>query len=293
MIVVFGTICLDRLRSVQSIPRPGGYVEIRRERLFLGGEAANTACALDEWGAQVRLTGNAIGNDEAGRLLLSLAEERNQNVRVQSSIETPYCDIYVTPDGERTMFGYGFSTLAPAVSLQQRLPKSGWFTTDMNLGRTAREAARQASEAGLTTYLMDFIEPNDAVPAGGWWQSSTDWVGERGNVVLNLEEVQSRADKFGCHAVLTDAEHGLYYASPDNAVKLNAFKAPKVVDGTGAGDRFRAAMLYALSNSWQVHEALLFAAGAGALKVGQEGGSARAQPVQEIRDFVGLAELIH
>ena len=55
MIVVFGTVCLDRIMQVASLPPEGGYVEIERELLMLGGEAANTALALQTWGAQIEL----------------------------------------------------------------------------------------------------------------------------------------------------------------------------------------------------------------------------------------------
>ena len=68
-VLVFGTVCLDRLRTVGSIPEPGGYVEILDEELFLGGEAANTACALHEWGVSIALMPNPIGTDEAGRFI--------------------------------------------------------------------------------------------------------------------------------------------------------------------------------------------------------------------------------
>lgn len=49
MVVVFGTVCLDRILRVARLPGHGGYVEIDDEVLMLGGEAANTALALQTW----------------------------------------------------------------------------------------------------------------------------------------------------------------------------------------------------------------------------------------------------
>lgn len=61
MIVVFGTVCLDKVRRVPALPRKGGYVEIESETSYLGGEAANTAVMLARWRADVVLAGNSIG----------------------------------------------------------------------------------------------------------------------------------------------------------------------------------------------------------------------------------------
>ncbi|MCX7800475.1 MAG: hypothetical protein N2109_09060, partial [Fimbriimonadales bacterium] len=69
MVVVFGTVCLDRVRRVPALPEAGGYVEILEERLLLGGEAANTARHLAAWGVPVALAGNGLGGGGEGRLL--------------------------------------------------------------------------------------------------------------------------------------------------------------------------------------------------------------------------------
>src|ERR1017187_6727289 len=109
MICVFGTVCLDRIRHVQRIPVPGAYVEVDSEVLALGGEAANTASHLARWGVHAELHGNSLAADAPGVLLESFLAERGlayqtREVNVEA---TPVCDVYVTPDGERTMFGLG------------------------------------------------------------------------------------------------------------------------------------------------------------------------------------------
>lgn len=279
MIVVFGTICLDRLRFVSHLPAAGEYVEVDRELLVLGGEAANTACALQDWGIPFELIGNVAANlDNRERLASDLL-----------TANAPICDIYITPSGERTMFGFGFRNLGIGVEVPERWPAEGWFSADMNLGETARAAACAARNAGLNTYLMDFLEPDDHFEPGDWWQSSTDWVGERGNRAVNLAEVQRRAET-GVHAVLTDAERGVYYASPlGQTLEVQPPRAPSQVDATGAGDRFRAAMLYALYHRWEVEPALKFASAAGALKVGKVSGNPEADSVSEILRISGLS----
>ena len=42
-VIVYGTVCLDVIWRVKSLPQPGEYVRILEERKVIGGEAANTA----------------------------------------------------------------------------------------------------------------------------------------------------------------------------------------------------------------------------------------------------------
>ena len=41
MILVYGTICLDRVYRIENLPKLGGYAPILSEETFLGGEAAD------------------------------------------------------------------------------------------------------------------------------------------------------------------------------------------------------------------------------------------------------------
>jgi len=269
---VFGTICLDRLRRVPTLPAPGGYVEVQDEVTLLGGEAANTANALHTWGDPVKLCGNALGGGIEGELLASLLRERTLEASVAGlppeQPSTPVCDIYITPNGERTMFGRGFSAMEPEVTRDSLPLKAGkWFTAEPNMECASRQAARLAHAAGMRTYLMDFIREDDPVMPGSFWQSSTDWAGYRNNAQRNVQWVEEFVARTGCFAILSDGPNGFVAGSREYPVRSYApFPAPKVVDTTGAGDLFRAGMLHGLSRGWSLPECLRFAAVAGCLK---------------------------
>ncbi len=271
MIFVFGTICLDRLLRVPALPSAGGYVEITDETVNLGGEAANTATALVSWGVDVVLAGNSLGSGVDGALLSSLLREKGLPMDLlseQDDFTTPVCDIYVTPDGERTMFGKGFSTMRPIQSLESLPFVAGkWFTAEPNMGAVAREAVCAASEHGMKTYLMDFIQETDPVPEGSFWQSSTDWAGHRNNMQRNVQWVKAFVAKHGCFTILSDGPNGFVAGSPVLPVRTYPpYPAPEVVDTTGAGDMFRAGMLFGLENGWSISRCLQYAAAAGCLK---------------------------
>lgn len=292
MIVVFGTICLDRIRLISELPKSGGYAEVQGEHLMLGGEAANTASALTHWGAKVRLAGNHFGTGSDGQLLRQMLDKNGLAVERSGKepavkIKTPVCDIYVAEDGDRTMFGYGFKSMDADLDALP-LDAEAWFTADPNLGSPAREAARLAQAAGLKCYLMDFLKPDDPVRAGDFWQSSTDWVGTRGNMQKNVAWVKRFVADRGCFAVLSDGPNGFVAGSPEHPVRAYPpFPAPSITDSTGAGDAFRAGMLLGLDSGSSIGNCLRFASAAGSLSCGFLGGSTSSRR-EEIEEFVKL-----
>ena len=294
MILVFGAICIDRLRRVPHLPATGGYVEILDETSMLGGEAANTANALNAWGNDVVLAGNALGSGHDARKLMGLIEARGlptewiAPVGVPADLKAPICDIYVTPDGDRTMFGRGFSQMGPGVPLDY-LPyvSGGWFTAEPNMDGPAREVVRHAAEHGMKIYLMDFFRPDDPILPGSFWQCSTDWQGTRGNQQRNVRFVKDWVEKYGCHAVLSDGPNGFVYGGPGHPARAYPpFPAPAMVDSTGAGDTFRAGMLHGLSRDWPISDCLRFASAAGCLKCGYFGATAHVVSVEEVQAFI-------
>ena len=297
LIFVFGTICLDRLRRVPRLPALGGYTEIEDERVLLGGEAANTANALVKWGRNVCLAGNGLGVGPDADLLQELLDDHGLRkallpvMRDQSEdcpAPTPVCDIYVTPDGERTMFGRGFAGMHPEFDLSQLPFKSGaWFTTEPNMDKPSREAAQAAIDAGMRTYLMDFVRDQEPISPNSFWQSSTDWAGYRNNTQKNVQWVKAWIAKHGCFTILSDGPNGFVAGSPEMPARAYPpFPSQNVVDTTGAGDMFRAGMLYGLDQGWLTSKCLQFASAAGCLKCRALGATTDVPSTDEVFAYV-------
>ncbi|MFI5385415.1 MAG: carbohydrate kinase family protein [Fimbriimonadales bacterium] len=270
MILVFGTICLDRVRRVPHMPEPGGYVEVISEQFVLGGEAANTACALKEWGAAFVLAGNGLGEGPMSDLLRSALQERGLAPGEDHIVcpgATPVCDVFVSDSGERTMIGLGFSAMRDTVD-PSKLPfvPGERFTAEPNMGEVARDAVRLAHAAGMKTYTMDFVDESDPVYPGSFWQASTDWAGARGDTGANVEWVRRRIAKHGCFSILSDGSNGFVAGSPDLPPRpYPPYPLSGVVDATGAGDLFRAGMLFGIDQAWPIGRCLQFASAAGCL----------------------------
>lgn len=285
MILVFGTVCVDRIRRIEKLPRPGGYAEVTEQREILGGEAANTACHLTMWRDDVVLAGNSLGTGfEGERLRLLVLEKGLSDQYLARNGSTPVCDVYVSADGDRTMFGSGFSSMAPAMDLAM-LPweVGGWFTAEPNMSDVAREAVRGAHAHGMKLYLMDFFRENEFLPPGTICQYSTDWVGTRNAAQDNLDWVSSWSLKHSVYTILTDGGNGLFVSLPNGeSWMLPTVPAPTVLDSTGAGDAFRAGVLHGLSRGRTFGESLLIGSAAGSLSVGQLGATEGIPTMSEV-----------
>lgn len=296
MILVFGTVCLDRIRRIARLPEPGGYAEVREEHEMLGGEAANTASALTLWRQEVVLTGNGLGTGfESDRLRMLVLEKGMGDEYLVHDGPTPICEVFVGDDGDRTMFGRGFGGMSPAVPLDG-LPYEAecWFTAESNMRAASREAVRRAHEAGMRIYTMDFHHEDGQTPKGSYAQFSTDWVGGRGGVERNLSWIGDWSRRNESVGILTDGAAGLYVGVPGKRPRhYPAFPAPLLVDTTGAGDVFRAGVLFGLSTGRELGESLAFGSAAASLKVGSLGGNEGIPFREEVEAHLATYPSIH
>jgi sugar/nucleoside kinase (ribokinase family) len=276
---------------------------VQEEALMLGGEAANTANALVKWGRGVVLAGNGLGLGPDADLLRELLEDKGladsllpiHHSRSEDAMDpTPVCDIYVTPDGERTMFGRGFAGMQPEFALSELPFKAGeLFTAEPNMDAASRLAAQAAVDAGMLCYLMDFIRDNEPIAPGSFWQSSTDWAGYRNNTQKNVQWVKNWIARHGCFTILSDGPNGFVAGSPDMPARAYPpYPTPDVVDTTGAGDMFRAGMLFGLDQGWAPEKCLQFASAAGCLKCRALGATTEVPSVEEVSAYVAEHEQV-
>lgn len=256
---------------------------------LLGGEAANTACYLTMWRQEVVLAGNAIGGGFEGENLRMKLLEKGLDIHLlQRTGTTPVCDVYVTADGDRTMFGYGFHHEANHTPFDMLPFQAGhWFTADPNIPNASRLAAKIAHTRQMNLYLMDFSLDNEIIPRGAICQYGTDSVGAKGYPDVNRRWAENWTAKHKCTTILTDGALGVYVAEPGkSAIYLPSFPAMVVVDSTGAGDAFRAGTLYGLIHNKSLVESVMFGAAAASLKVGHLGATESVPSLIEIDNWI-------
>jgi len=292
-VCVYGTMCLDRIRKVDRLPPLGGYVEVMEERWTPGGEALNTAIALATWGVSVALVPNALGEDDmAEQLLQMLKAYPSLDLRflhVREDVQTPTCDVYVTPDGHRTMFGSGFTQMSAEEVPDEALHQAKAFTADANPGEASVRACEQAAKAGVPVVAMDLHDSERAAQVASILLTSYEWVGHDDSIDYLKRKAAWYRDRFGCIVILTAGAKGCVLADREDTSVLHipAYRAPVVVDTTGSGDVFRAGLIYGrYVLEREIKWAVRFGSAAAALNAGAVGACAGVRPVEEIERFM-------
>jgi len=297
-VIVYGLVCLDVIWRVPHLPPLGRAVRIQEERKVIGGEAANTAIALSRWGVRVALLGNALGDDDEGRLLRSLLARDAPGVDAHFLGTAPDTDTLVpvlvaTPDGQKTIFGRDRTRLRFPVLSPELARSAAVFTADGSAGSAGERACEVASRVGMfvivTNYSEDLVGGTraaisvvsaDDVEAGN---SPAEWTTFAGGL----------RDRCGATVILTCGERGCFLAERngrrEEARHFPACAAPRMVDSTGAGDVFRAGLIYGRLHGWDLQDTIRFSSAAAALGCGEMGGWAGVRPIPEILAFQRVA----
>ncbi len=296
-VVIYGTVALDAIWRVEALALPGGWQPILDERRMIGGEAANTAMALTRWGVRVALVGNALGADADGELLRALFARDApaldlRFIATQPQARTPYCVCIATPDGHRTMYGTGFDEmqcpdLDPDLARAARL-----FTMDPNAWNPGKRAALAAARAGMSVIAMDYSRDEEVNAVSHVILTSRDHLGLNKSLT-DLEVVAcALRDRHRKTAIVTCGDQGCFVAEAacigDPPLHVSAYVAPEIVDTTGAGDVFRAGLLYGQLEGWELEPTVRFASAAATLNCGAMGGWGGVRSIAEIQAFQQL-----
>ena len=258
----------------------------------MGGNGANTACALARLGVPVRLTG-MVGSDAAGQQLLRALESAGVDTRAvaRSVAPTPASVSLVNKRGERCLLhrpGASLEAFAEPLQFTPALLEGAahYHLANMfalpNLRRHGARMLRRARAAGMSTSL-------DTA-----WDAHGRWLEDLGPALafvdlLFVNETEARClsgaeepaaaaaffRRFGVRDVAVKlGERGCAVFTADASIGVPAFDVP-VVDTTGAGDCFAGAFLAAWLRGQPLAEAARFANAAAALtiqRLGSTGG---------------------
>ena len=263
---VLGSTNVDLVLQVPAMPAPGETVLSADARREPGGKGGNQAVALARLGADVRLV-SAVGDDADGRWSVEQLASEGVDVTDVATVAAPTGLAVVTVDarGENSIVvapGANNHVVAPTaldadvVLLSLEVPLAAIEETAALARRSGVPVVLNAAPAqALTASLLagvDVLVVNE-----------TEWaaLGQpvSGRVVVTLGSA-------GCRVI------------EDGPEELLPAVAVEVVDTTGAGDCFAAAIAYGVGLGWPLAESCAFAVRAAGLSVtaaGARGGMPR------------------
>ena len=274
MIAVVGGYGVGMTMRVDRAPAPGETVTGGVLSVGPGGKGSNQAIGIARLGLESALF-TGIGDDAAGRDGEDLwASERVVSAAVMTAAATMTGFIIVEEtSGENSISiapgALAALTVADVEGFRDTIREADLLVVSLEVPwAVARRALELAREVGTRTLL----NPAPAIPL-----HSDDWAlidvitpnsteaailtgdGDGSPMALAL-----RIAERGCDVVLTLGSEGAIVVTGGEVTSIHPLPVSRVVDTTGAGDAFTAALAVALVENQPLAEAALFAAAAGA-----------------------------
>jgi len=297
-VVVFGSVNIDIVCSVDHLPVPGETIHALRSATGLGGKGANQAAAVARLGMPVALAGRT-GTDA----FATLARQRLtafgvglDHLAADPDQATGIALIGVDRRGENTITVAGGANLAvgpghvaplasllgqaPVVLLQLEIP----LPAVIEAAAVARRGGAvvildpaPAPAGGLPDQLftaVDIMTPNET--------ETECLVGVRPASAAEARIAAQRFQARGLKTVIVKlGAQGVYFCGPDGDGFVPPFPVT-AIDSVAAGDSFNGGLAVALSRGQSLAEAVRFAAACGALATTRPGASDAAPNLAEV-----------
>jgi len=286
-VLCYGEIGIDNIIQTDGLPSPENAVFPISDSYHGGGAASNTAVWLANLGVKVKLTGNAIGRDPYGDLILEgLRKQPNIDlslVEQRAGVTTPFTRALVTPDGERSFLIFWYPQ-APKITLTKKMLEGvRYVALDLYGGPERLETARLAFEAGVFIAIGDVIWPDHpALPFTSIATNSGPYIRQHFPGV-EVRQHARRLQSISKGIVITTDGPRMVHAL-DAQGNGWTIQPPETtaIDATGAGDAFRAGFLYGLLCGFDLPRSLCWGVAAGSLKVRSLGAASALPGFREI-----------
>lgn len=291
-VYAFGVIAPSTLYGIKgAFPAPEGYAEIESTSAMIGGEAANSSIVLSRLGARVKLDGNWIGADDAGRRVKALLEL----FRIDTS-RLPLRDGYrgvrevvFTAQGTRTIFGTYVQLLENEdwnMPVEDDVRRSKVICLDPFFGNASQRVAEVAANSGIPVVTIDCLPHEPLVSHASALVVSESFLRAKfpGRPLDTIFQEYLRATS-GL-VIFTFGERGGWYARAGQAMQTYPAYQVQAVDTTCAGDSFRAGIIFGILRRWDDTRLVDFAAAVAGLVCTRAPGALNAPGYEETLEFM-------
>ncbi len=287
MIINFGSINIDHVYRVPTLPEPGETLASRSYEKFLGGKGINQSIAIAKSGGEVLHLGS-VGQDGDWALneIKRLGVDTTQIL--MKDCATGHAIIFVSDNGENQIIidGGANQTLEKAMvddQLSCANPNTDWvlLQNETNLAETIIESASK----------LGFRIAYAAAPFVA--ETVIKLLPKVTLLALNAIEAKALAHALDTdesnipvkQLLITRGEGGSELWLESRLLKQPAFRVA-AVDTTGAGDTFLGSFLSCYDRDNNAHSALEYAAAASALQVMRAGAALAIPDAKDVHQLI-------
>jgi len=256
-VYLFGVISSSTLHLLsQPFPKPDEYAEITDTYFMTGGEALNSAVVLSRLGLRVQLDGNWIGDNEVGNQLLEIIKQHHIDTK-RLKVKKGYPgvqEIVFSDHQSRTIFGNYIDLLSsePKWNVPQKedIQNARIVGVDPPFRTESEWVAQYAIELAIPFVSIDcaydHVLATDAaaVIVSGEFRNR-EYPGIKIDELFR--EYQFRAKGL---VILTSGGDELLYGRRGEAIRHFKPYPVNVIDSAGAGDSFRAGVIFGIYQGW-------------------------------------------
>lgn len=266
-VYAYGVIAASELHLLSTpFPSPDAYAEIAESHLMTGGEALNSAIVLSRLGVSVQLDGNWIGDTPAGERLLATIRGYGidaQRLRVEPGF-AGVREIVFSDERSRTIFGNYVDLLSTTrkwnIAQKDDLARARLVCVDPPFGAESALVGTYATELGIPFVSIDCPYDTPLSSAAAAVILSGEFR-NREYPQADLAELfaayQQRAEGL---VVFTVGDDAILYSKRGQPIRQCQPYPVKVLDSAGAGDSFRAGVIYGLLQQWDDDQTIRYAA---------------------------------
>ena len=299
-ICVIGSLNMDLVVNVDTMPKPGQTIIGSNFKEVPGGKGANQAVAMARLNGNVSMIGK-VGEDGFGQTLInSLKNDKVDTTYIQTSKgATGVALITVDKNAQNSIVvspGANFEVKEDDIDNNIEAIKNSdivvlQLETPLN---TIKYALNKAKELNKYTILnpapavklddeiiknVDLLTPNE-----------TELEIISGVSIETEEDIQKAAqimiEKGVKELIVTLGSKGSLYINKEKSMFKKAYKV-EAVDTTAAGDSYTGALAVALSQDKNIEDAMDFASKVGALSVLKEGAQSSLPTLGDVKNFRG------
>ncbi len=299
-ICVIGSLNMDLVVNVDTMPKPGQTIIGSNFKEVPGGKGANQAVAMARLNGNVSMIGK-VGEDGFGQTLInSLKNDKVDTTYIQTTKgSTGVALITVDKNAQNSIVvspGANFEVKEEDIDNNIKAIENSdivvlQLETPLN---TIKYALNKAKKLNKYTILnpapavklddeiiknVDLLTPNE-----------TELEIISGVSIETEEDIQKAAqimiEKGVKELIVTLGSKGSLYINKEKSMFKKAYKV-EAVDTTAAGDSYTGALAVALSQDKGIEDAMDFASKVGALSVLKEGAQSSLPTLEEVKNFRG------
>lgn len=295
-VLCYGEIGIDNIIQADELPSPETAVFPKSDSYHGGGAASNTAVWLSHLGVKVKVTGNLIGHDLYGKMVMEvLSKHANIDlslVEQRDGVNTPFTRAIVTPDGERSFLIFWYPQAPKIQLIKEMLDGVKYLALDLYGGPERLETARLAFESGVSTAIGDVIWPDHPVlPFTSIATNSAAYI-RQSFPGVDIRQHARKLQSVSKGIVITTDGDGLVHAldAQGNGFTVQP-PAVTAIDATGAGDAFRSGLLYGLLRGFDLPRSVCWGVATGSLKVKNIGAATTLPDFKEIEELANSLQI--